>query len=325
MTLNGVNDGEAKIDAEPATIEDAFLSLRHGNQQDPDSPMGEGSMGEGGSAGEGSEDVQAEGEAQGENGNGAIEEPTGSNGNDVPAGGPAAPSATTEEADEVDLGQIDYTEVGKEYIKSTQRLAIDAANKLFRDNNVTKASINDLYNKDENGRVSFENPDDPDRPFQSRAEAQQWVDAFNAQVDSEWRRVVQDQQRAYMKDIQPMLRLIDFAPEFEQMSKQEQEVFDSIVDGYAIKDNSGMTIGYSCDLRNAKNVAMNICKNMGISDTGNDAGNSAQKQQLQGGGPAVDAPTSGTGNPQNDVNEPKDLAEAMKMLAEQKKKEKNNG
>lgn len=220
---------------------------------------------------------------------------------------------------------IDYNEVGRAYVQSAQNMAIQAVNKLFQDNGVQKVTINDLYEKDDRGRVSFSNPDDPDRPFQSRAEAQSWCDAFNAQVDSEWKRQVQVQTNAYMKDIQPMLRLMDFAPEFDAMTPKQQKVFDQVVEGYAIKDKAGDVIGYSCDLREAKRVALNICNEFGETqgtdvqpaDTGTGAA-------IQGTGPATDAKTSGSSNPQNTNNEPKNLEEAMKMIAEQKKKERKN-
>lgn len=220
---------------------------------------------------------------------------------------------------------IDYNEVGKAYVQSAQNMAVQAVNKLFQDNGVQKVTINDLYEKDDRGRVSFNNPDDPDHPFQSRAEAQSWCDAFNAQVDSEWKRQVQVQANAYMKDIQPMLRLMDFAPEFDAMTPKQQKVFDQVVEGYAIKDKAGDVIGYSCDLREAKRVALNICNEFGETQETDvspaDAGTGAA---VQSAGPATDAKTSGSSNPQNTNNEPKNLEEAMKMIAEQKKKERKN-
>lgn len=329
--MSGVNDETNS----PTSIEDAFRMLRQNDKQAAAPTMGDGNMGEGEGSGSqpGSEAISQEGEEKGQSGTVDGQESGELSEGDIPAGGSATPGEGTGEVDNVlneqpDDQAIDYGDVSKHYIESTQRLAIDTVNKLFRDNDVTKVSINDLYEKDDHGRVSFKNPDDPDRPFASRAEAQQWCEAFNAQVDSEWKRMVQDQQRAYMKDIQPMLRLMSFAPEFDAMSAQEQKVFDSVVEPYAIKDKSGMVVGYSCDLGNAKQVALNICKSMGVKDDQQDpvpAGNDAGQQSIQGGGPALDAQTSGTGNPQNDNDEPKNLNDAVKKLMEAKKKERNNG
>ena len=50
----------------------------------------------------------------------------------------------------------------------------------FAEQQIEMWSIEDLYEKDEHtGRVRFRNPDDPSRDFQSRYEAQQFVDAMN--------------------------------------------------------------------------------------------------------------------------------------------------
>lgn len=322
MMMDGVNNEDIQTSNDPASIEDAMRMLRQDNQQDAGSSVGDSSM-EQSEGAAGSEQVQEESPAQGQEGTEYGSSIQGQDQSNVSDGGPADTGQVSQEPTD-SLEDIDYREVSKAYIQSTQRLAIDAANKLFRDNNISKVTINDLYSKDERGRVSFNNPDDPDRPFQSRAEAQQWCDAFNAQVDSEWRRTVQNNQRGYMQDIQPMLRLMDFAPEFNSMSKKEQGVFDNIVEQYAIKDRTGMTIGYSCDLHNAKRVAMNICSaHLSDDDSKQQQSTSpGSDQKIQGGGPAVDAKTSGTGNPQNDIKDPKNIEEAMKLIAASKKEKK---
>lgn len=317
--MTGVNEnGETQTDTGPTSIEDAMRRLRQGNEQPADTTVGNEGMAAGGS-GE-PESIQEEGAEENREGVLDSQGAEGSQQDDDLSGGSAAASQDDSESTESEEEQVDYESVSRAYIESTQKLAIEAANKLFRDNNVTKVSINDLYEKDERGRVSFNNPDDPDRPFQSRAEAQQWCDAFNAQIDAEWKRTVQNNQRGYMNDIQPMLRLMSFAPEFDAMSKKEQEVFDNIVEQYAIKDKTGMTIGYSCDLNNAKQVALNICKN--FNEPEQQEKTDATDQKIQGGGPALDAKTSGTGNPQNEITDPKNIEEAMKLLNKSKKEKK---
>ena len=50
-------------------------------------------------------------------------------------------------------------------------------------------------------------------------------------------------------------------------------------------------------------------------------GQAESNAHINGAGPALDANTSGTGNPQNEKHEPKNMAEAMKMIADQRKKE----
>lgn len=318
--MSGVNNDETSPTVQsnnnPQTLEDALRILRNGDQQSTDTTVGNASMGDSGTGVEEPQQVQQESTEENPVGETAVAEPTVSQDNNVAAGGYTASSGEVEETYESEPA-VDYNAVGKAYVQSTQRLAIDAANKLFRDNQIAKVSINDLYNKDDRGRVSFNNPDDPDHPFASRYEAQQWCDAVNSQIDAEWKNTVTNYQREYLKDIQPMLRLMDFAPEFDAMSPQEQKIFDNIVEGYKVTDKSGMVIGYSCDLRNAKQIASNIWNSMneGKTDT-----KSQTVPQVQGGGPALDAKTSGTGNPQNNHEAPKNLNEAMKMLADSKKK-----
>lgn len=323
--MSGANDENPQINNSPITIEDAFRRVQEGDQQAADTSVGDGDLGKSKEQ-SGHENISQESSTQSEKGLQHSEQFEGSDESNNDVGGSTDPieeSGGTPQVEET-VEFIDYKSVCRAYIESTQKLAIDATNKLFRDNNVSKITINDLYEKDERGRVSFRNPDDPDRSFQSRAEAQQWCDAFNSQVDAEWRRTAQSFQQGYIKDIQPMLRLMDFAPEFDAMSSQEQKVFDNVVEDYAVKDKAGMVVGYSCDLRQAKQVALNICKSIGTQNEQLAPAGDPQ-EQISGDGPAVDAKTSSSGNPQNTNDAPKSVQEAMKMINEQKKKEKENG
>lgn len=311
-----------QAEAVPQTLEEAMRAMRAGNQSEPASTVGMAGVDEGAGA-EGSQDTStqsSQASVQGTVDSGATQQPEDSysdaggysNGSQESSRLPQLKSLESQEE------AFDYVDIGRSYIKSAQQLAVQSANQLFRQQNIRKASINDLYQKDEDGRVSFTNPDDPNRPFSNRTEAQQWCDAFNAQIDSEWRNTVQQYQNQYAKDIQPTLRVLSFAPQYDAMSAKEQKVFDQVVEEYAIKDSSGMTVGYSCDLGAAKRMAQNICRSMSDSEPAAQQ-TQQQQQRIQGGGPAVDAKTSGSGNPQNDNQQPKNLSEAMKMVMQQKK------
>lgn len=305
--------------AGPATLEDALYLVRSGNQPNAGSAMGADGMGESAGAQEPQgDDTQGQHQETDLQGGGGLDGAEGRSydGGDGDGGSPAA---SEELEGDGEVGQpYDYNGIGQAYVQSAQQMAIRAANKTFKDNGISKVSINDLYERDESGRVSFSNPDDPDHPFQSRAEAQQWCDAFNSQVDNEWRNTVMQYQQQFAKDIQPTLRTIDFAPEYDSMTPKQQEVFDEITDGYRIKDRSGTVIGYSCDLRAAKRMAENICASF---EDQAPQGQAASTAHINGAGPALDANTSGTGNPQNEKREPKNMAEAMKMIADHRKKE----
>lgn len=189
------------------------------------------------------------------------------------------------------------------------------ATRVFKENGINQVTINDLYQRDDRGRVTFTNPDDPDRPFSNRQEAQQWVDAYNSQVKQEWNKYAVEVRDRYMQDTMPAMRLMQFAPIYDSMDSKAQEIMDQIIEPYQVKDNSGMVIGFSCDLNAAKAQAEKLCSMFGEKPQAQQ-----QIQQAPPSGPALDARTSGSSNPQNDVHEPKNLQDAFKMIKEQKKK-----
>lgn len=126
--------------------------------------------------------------------------------------------------------------------------AVAQANKKFQDAGVKKFSIGDLYNKDENsGRVSFTNPDDPNHPFATRADAQLWIDSMNSQIDAQFKQVVLEERAELLKSLEPTLKLIDFLPTYNRMSKSLQGAFDRLIEPFAVEID-GRVIGYNCDL-----------------------------------------------------------------------------
>lgn len=323
--MNDEMGSEAQSQAGPTSLEEAMRTLRAGDQPSTDAAVGDAGMVQG------AEPTEPEGAEAQSGTEGNIGPATGidagrSSADNLDAGGSPVDSGVAEESvGEIDdEPQYDYQQIGRSYLQSAQRLAIDAANQKFRNEGIKKVSINDLYERDDRGRVSFTNPDDPDHPFSSRAEAQQWCDSFNNQIDQEWRRTAYEFQGQYAKEIQPVLRLMEFAPNYDTMSKQEQNVFDKIVNEYVIKDSYGMAIGYSCDLNQAMQMAKNIASDFSSPDQAQSTSSGQQGQALQGGGPALDAQTSTSTNPQNDAKGPKTLAEAIKMVQDNKKESRKN-
>ena len=77
--------------------------------------------------------------------------------------------------------------------------------------------MNDLYERTSDGRVIYHNPDDPNRPFSSRMEAQSWIDSFNGQVRNELKRRALEIRNEDAGSILPSLRLMDFAPSYDAM------------------------------------------------------------------------------------------------------------
>lgn len=212
--------------------------------------------------------------------------------------------------------EVDYSQVNKNLMESATRQAAMDANRFFHQQGITKASINQLYQRDEDGRVTFINPDDPHNPFMSRAEAQQWIDAYNNQVDAEWRNYAQNLQRQYMNDTAPAVRLINFAPKYDALDNKTKQVFDMIVEPYTVKDSTGMEIGYSCDLDAALQQATRMVSVFGSSQ----AATQQQQQPVQkvATGPALDAVTTGSGTDKGGKAEPKNLADAFRMIQAEK-------
>lgn len=297
----------------PTNLAEAFAALRkadnQGSQEDLGKPEDLGGAGEpvpdGGDAGavDAREDV------------GGPADVAGAGGEEL--GGPA-----DDEGDP--LASFDPNPARQELMKNIQQEAHAKVQKMFQDAGVRLMDISDLYEKDErSGRVTFRNPDDPDRPFSSRYEAQQWVDSMNKQVNSRFRQEVLRTQQEIAKNMQPTFEIIDFAPQWQQMSPIEKEVFDTIIEPYAIRDKNGQTVGYNCNLQAAARQASVLCQKFdkkvsgGMQQAQQQVQPKQQRQVKPAVMPAMDAPT-GSGNSNLD-DEPKTLEEAMMKLRKGKK------
>lgn len=202
--------------------------------------------------------------------------------------------------------------LSRKVIQDAQQRAASEVNKLFKENKIEKFSINKLYQRNEQtGQVTFINPDDPNRPFQSRAEADAWITAMNNQIDGQWKLMVQQQMQQELQNEKPYLDFIAFIPTFEAMDNATKDIFDELVSPYAITNSNGEVRGFKCDLataaRQAKAIAAHFTK---VNEVTPPAAATATQTAT---GPAVDAKTSGSES-SNVSNQPKSLEEAMKLL-----------
>ena len=192
---------------------------------------------------------------------------------------------------------------------------------MFSDAGVREMDISDLYERDESsGRVSFRNPDDPGRPFSNRYEAQQWVDSMNKQINARFNAEVGKAQQNILKNMAPTFAMLEFAPTYQAMSKLERDVFEDIVEPFAIKDEiTGQITGYTCNLQAAGRQAQSLAKRFAPQQQSPMAAQQAKpaKQAKPATMPAMDAP-SGSGNIGAD-DEPKTLEEAMMKLRRSRK------
>lgn len=202
------------------------------------------------------------------------------------------------------------------YIKQLTNEAVQEATRMFRDNDIQKYNISMLYDRDENtGQVSFRNPDNPNRPFESRSEAQKWIDSMNAQIDAEFNKLVMDTQQRMIQEQQPSIALLEFMPTFYKMSQEEQQVLGDLISPYAIMRGNDC-VGFNCDLNIAAQQARAIAGRYAQA-TQQPA---AQPAQQPASGPALDMKSGAS--QAKDEKAPTNIQEAMAMYAKKEKEKK---
>lgn len=275
---------------EPEDLADAFQRLR---QMDADDAEG---------------DVEGDGEFESEEDDGPEEDES----NDPD--GDDAEGYEDDRGPSVIADRADYEAAGKELIRRINQQAMQVAVREFQDHGIKGFTMNDLTRRDQRtGRITYANPDDPNRPFSNRMEAQQWLDSFNKQVETELRRRAMEMRGELVKQSSPTIRMLQFAPRYDGMSQRQQAVFEELVSDYEIRDDKGNIVGYSCDLDKAASAAERIAGRMGKPKQRKAA---VAKKTIRK--PAMDMNTKGssgsTGN-----REPKTLEDAFKLLREQQK------
>lgn len=159
------------------------------------------------------------------------------------------------------------------------------------------ATINDpdIYRVDPNdGTIAFYNPD-TGRPFTGdnpRAQAKAWVESYNEELRETFNRVAEKHKAELEKSMAPAIEMLKFTPKYEKLDDVRRTMLDALIEGYEVYDEGGNHIGYSTDLDKAlarvnKQVeAMKSKRPAAAMDT----------QPTPPTGPAVDMPSSGSGN-----------------------------
>lgn len=193
-----------------------------------------------------------------------------------------------------------------------QEQAARDATSEFQKHGVKMMSIKDIYRRDEDGTVHFDNPDDPRREFSSRTEAQAWVDSMNKEINRSWNEEVRKRTQELYKQAQPAIMLLEFAPAYDAMDETVKAVFNDLVEPYSVYNQQGDIIGFSCNLNKMATQAQTIARRFGgerQESKSKDAPVSVSKDQ----GPALDIKT-GSGQQGADETEPKTIEEAMAIL-----------
>lgn len=178
------------------------------------------------------------------------------------------------------------------------------------------ASINDpdIYTKDEDGVVTYVNPE-TGRPFSGdnpRAQAKQWVEDYNKELEQAFNKIAEQRVAELKKEQEPVIRTLKFAKTYEGLNDVQRDMLDSIIEDYEVKDKDGNAIGYSCDLDKAlAQVNRQIAK---LTSRGQSMHSAQPKPEPTS--PAVDMPQSTTSG-ENKPPEFKNLAEAMSWQQDQ--------
>lgn len=321
--MNGIDEKlDAKKDEAPAidSWEAAFAALEQRNKKEPEeTPANRDGQPDAGESGEteGISGSDAEPMAEGQSDDAQLD------GTDV-GGGSAADGAAGETVSEFDYSAEEVNETISSIESSIEDQAVsDVANamkasgkiRVTRDGKLG-ASINDpdIYTKDEDGVPTYINPE-TGRPFTGdnpRAQAKQWVDDYNAELEQAFNKIAKQRIDELKKEKEPIVRTLKFAETYKKLNDVQRDMLDSLIEDYEVKDEDGNAIGYSCDLDKAlAQVNRQISK---LTERGKALHPKQEKPAPTE--PALDMPQS-TGSSENKPPQFKSLAEAMSWSQDQ--------
>lgn len=321
--MNGIDEKlDAKKDEAPAidSWEAAFAALEQRNKKESEETSadrdGQPDAGEFGQS-EGTSGSDAEPVAEGQSDDAQLD------GTDAGGSGPADGTAG-ETVSEFDYSAEEVNETISSIESSIEDQAVsDVANamkasgkiRVTRDGKLG-ASINDpdIYTKDEDGVPTYINPE-TGRPFTGdnpRAQAKQWVDDYNAELEQAFNKIAKQRIDELKKENEPIVRTLKFAETYKKLNDVQRDMLDSLIEDYEVKDEDGNAIGYSCDLDKAlAQVNRQIAK---LTERGKALHPKQEKPAPTE--PALDMPQS-TGSSENKPPQFKSLAEAMSWSQDQ--------
>lgn len=325
--MDGIDEKlDAKKDEAPTidSWEAAFAALEQRNKKEPEETPadrdGQPNAGESGQA-EGTSGSDAEPMAQGQSDDAQLD------GTDA-GGSSVADGAAGETVSEFDYSAEEVNETISSIESSIEDQAVsDVANamkasgkiRVTRDGKLG-ASINDpdIYTKDEDGVPTYINPE-TGRPFTGdnpRAQAKQWVDDYNAELEQAFNKIAKQRIDELKKENEPIVRTLKFAETYKKLNDVQRDMLDSLIEDYEVKDEDGNAIGYSCDLDKAlAQINRQIAK---LTERGKALHPKQEKPAPIE--PALDMPQS-TGSSENKPPQFKSLEEAMAWSQDQQLKQ----
>lgn len=129
----------------------------------------------------------------------------------------------------------------------------------LQQNNVKLMQFDDIIQRDENtGQMQFINPDTKEA-FRDRVDAQRWLDTQNNQVKAVATRIADQKASEIRKNVGPAARTQIFInTTYKNMDEITRNVFNNLIEPYAINNAQGERIGFSCDLDAQHKVAQQI-------------------------------------------------------------------
>lgn len=287
---------EADDQDEPVDLASAFERLRQVDTEDTADPLGDGGN-------EGDEDAD-------DAGDGGEDEDAGDYGESADDGGYSDDRGSSDAYD-----STQYQLASQSIVNSVNQLAIARARQQFEKEGIREFNMGDLYERTQDGRVVYRNPDDPNRPFSNRMEAQQWIDSFNKQVQQSLVEEAKKHRKEALKSAAPMLRLMEFAPVYDQMDPDARAVLDDLIEDYEVKLTNGKVIGYNCDLNKMAAKAYKLAEKYNHTSHSQKKKSTMKKSGAQKR-PAVDIRSSGSSRTGSMDSEPQTMEQAFARLRE---------
>ena len=297
---DGESDAEGADADEPVDLADALGRVREMDGSDSSETMGGDEAGdddEGDGSSDNSEEVSEYEEGYDESGD---------DGDDGAGRGPAMqPRLPT------------YQAVARRIVRSVNDNSMQMARRKFEEDGIRQFSMKDIAER-RDGRIIYHNSDDPNRPFENRMQAQEWIDSMNKQINDELLSTAREINGRALKAVSPTVRMLQFAPTYDAMDRQTQDIFDDLIEEFEVKNQRGEVIGYQCNLDAMARRAAKLAQRYGTKQpSGSRKGSGRPKKQKV---PATDMRSHGTVAGSGGKEEPKTIEDAMRLLHEMERK-----
>lgn len=226
---------------------------------------------------------------------------------------------------------VDWESAEKNIRREIDQEAARRAMEFFKEKNIRKFSMEDLYEQGDDGTVNFIDPDssteDRKSYFQNRSQAREWVEGINKEIDEQMGRRARQIRSELLAENRPRLNLLKWGPAYSKLNQIEREIVDELIAPYEVSDSRGEPIGYNCDLNKMTDQAKKLAARF-TAQQEQAAKQSKPKPQQQ---TPARRPTSEIGSrgsngvlDEDEVPEINSLSDAIKYYEKQQAKRKRN-